>query len=107
MHTETRLTEVTAPSYAPDGTRGYQITFERVTRIYNGRPVSEWDGTERIEWTRHGWVDRTADDGRAIATVSHDAWQYISVNRVADDEFTAEWVRDNARAICVAFGLNH
>ena len=69
--------------------------------------MTEWDGAERIDWIRHGWVDRTTDDGRAIATVSCSPWQYITINRVADDEFTAEWVAANASAIFIAFGLNH
>ena len=55
-------------------------------------------------------MDRAATKSQSsvsLAFTTGARWQYITINRVADDEFTAEWVAANASAIFIAFGLNH
>ena len=65
-----------APSYAPDGSRGYILTITG-------------------ESTVSGWI-RVGDDGRTVyATVDHAPWKPVG-SITTPTELTPSWVADHA-----------
>ncbi|MBB3752591.1 hypothetical protein FHT44_005103 [Mycolicibacterium sp. BK634] len=90
------FTRIQAPSYAPDGSQGYQVTATEVRQFRNAV-----DGLHSQTLTHAGWVQLTAD-GRAIATFDCRGWEYVSDGPVT---LTAEWVQANSGAIFAPFGI--
>jgi hypothetical protein len=90
-----KLIAVTPPTYALDGTRGYQLTVDAVTTVRN--TAGEHTVTTRL----YGWVDRTADN-RVIATLDSYPWEYVTSEPVA--QWSRAWVREHATDILSIYG---
>lgn len=93
------ITEVTAPSYAPDGSRGYAITIVRDWTDRNGATGQH---------VLHGWIDRASGEQpstcRVLATIDHYPWEFVTKSPVSDTEWSAQWVFDHASDIVSIYG---
>ncbi|MGJ6127128.1 hypothetical protein QN239_31575 [Mycolicibacterium sp. Y3] len=75
----TRHITAEAPSYAPDGSRGYILTIAGAAKL-------------------SGWI-RVGDDGHTVlATVDHAPWKPVGTVD-APAELTPNWVKDHADSI--------
>lgn len=70
--------EVTAPSYATDGSRGYHICLSDALR-----------GTKS-----HGWIQLMDDQSTVIATLNSNAWREVGTVPV-QGVLTQDWVQDH------------
>lgn len=96
MASKATITEVLRPTYATGNEHGYRITVSGTTDVVSNGVYGARD------WERYGWVARGINDPRVMVTVSAEPWEWVAVPVPSDEEFTEQWVTDNAQAILTA-----